>query len=68
MIDKALNIKLSVSNLQQDIFKYFLEYKLDEAYIARYLGNLSMKEENHLMQLRRRFQVAHVGKVVFVTY
>ncbi|XP_012563299.1 SEC14-like protein 5 [Hydra vulgaris] len=39
------------------------EFKLDEAYIARYLGNLSMKEENHLMQLRRRFQVAHVGKM-----
>jgi len=37
------------------------EYKLDDQYIRRYLGELTMKEENRLMQLRRRFQASNIG-------
>ena len=39
----------------------FAEYKLDDVYIRRYLGELTVKEENRLMQLRRRFQTFSVG-------
>jgi len=38
------------------------ESKLDDTYIARYLGNLTTKEEHSLMQLRKRFQAMHLGK------
>ena len=33
------------------------EYKVDEKYIARYLGDLTHEEENGLMKLGKRFQV-----------
>lgn len=39
------------------------EFKLDEAYITRYLGELSSLEETRLLQLRRRFQGTHHGKI-----
>lgn len=39
------------------------EYKLDDRYIARYLGELTAKEEVRLMQLRKRFQATHNEKM-----
>ena len=34
------------------------EYKVDEKYIARYLGDLTPEEESGLVQLGKRFQVS----------
>ena len=37
--------------------------KLDDVYIQRFLGKLNPKEENQLIQLRKKLSAAHQGKV-----
>lgn len=37
--------------------------KIDDDYIARFLGHLTMVEESQLVQLRRWLQKTHKGKV-----
>jgi len=39
------------------------EYKLDDKYIKKHLGELTMAEESGLMKLRRRIPQSHTGKV-----
>jgi len=41
---------------------------LDEGFIKRYLGELTSIEETRLLQLRRKFQGTHAGKVRGVAF
>lgn len=55
----------NILSVKDSVLYYFFvsEYKLDDRYIARYLGELTAKEEVRLMQLRKRFQATHNEKV-----
>lgn len=39
------------------------DYKLDDEYIHKFLGKLSPKEENQLIQLRKKVSATHQGKM-----
>ncbi|KAK3724995.1 hypothetical protein QZH41_017469, partial [Actinostola sp. cb2023] len=41
----------------------YLNCKLDDVYIQRFLGKLNPKEENQLIQLRKKLSAAHQGKM-----